>query len=87
MKDYWLYTDGYPGDYSGEIPDDEWALCEFRYEDVDDEDTITAIVTKVIAIGSNQYVDTGFEMEVYDDAITDDPHRVLKFLFERKFYE
>jgi hypothetical protein len=87
MKTYWLYTDNYPGDYDGPVPDDEWAICEFEYGDQDEDEILTAIVTKVIAIGTNEYVDTGFEMDLYDDALTNNHQIILKFLFERKFYD
>lgn len=84
--EYWLYTDDYPGDYPrGIIPNNEWAICTFEYGD-EDEDVETAVVKEVIAIGTNDFVAPGFEMELFDDAITDDPKRVLKFLFDRKFY-
>lgn len=84
MKKYWLYTDQDPSDYTGKIPDDEWAICEFKYGDTD-EGNLTAIVTKVIAKGTHEYLDAGFEMDLYDNAITDDPRRVLRFLFEKRF--
>ena len=86
MKEYWLYTDEYPGDYNGPVPDDEWALCEFEYEEIDEDEVKTAVVTKVLAIGSNPFVAEGFEMELWDDAITSDVRRVIQFLFDRKFY-
>jgi hypothetical protein len=84
MKKYWLYTDEYPEDYQGTIPNDEWGICEFKRGD-ETEGEMTAIATKVIAKGTHEYLDRGFEMDLWDDAITDDPHRILKFLFERRF--
>lgn len=82
---YWLYTDR-EAILNSKIPDDAWAICEFVHPIYKGKDEIdTAIVTKVIAIGTNEYVDIGFEMEIYNNSITEDPKRVLKFLFTREF--
>ena len=76
---YWLWTDAYP--YDGF---EDWGIYEFEYAPEDEYGPDNGIVKKVIisspgALGIDEYDD------MWDDATSDDPHRILKFLFEQEF--
>lgn len=82
MKEYWLYTDGYPGDKDWE----EWGIYEFEYyEDPEERGVDNAEITGVIINRSARMKISSYD-EIWEDAITDDPKRILKFLFDQRFY-
>jgi len=86
--DYWLWTDNTPDDF------EDYAILMFRYKtdaekekDEDEPLLDMAIVTKIIYI-SNQDLrfGVGYSDSIYEDAITSDPQKILKFLFAKEFY-
>jgi len=81
MKEYWLYTDTYPGDGDWE----DWGIYEFKYyEDPEESEVDNAEITKII-ISHGERMKVGSYDEIWDDAITSDPKRVLAFLFDGRF--
>ena len=65
---------------------EDWGIFEFKYyEDPEDEDgIISAEITDIVI--NNSLLKIGNYNEIYDDAMTEDPKRVIKFLFDQVFY-
>ena len=82
MKEYWLYTDEYPGDNNWE----EWGIFEFEYykDPEDDPDVDYAEITGIVINNTNLKI--GNYDQMFDDSTTSNPKRILAFLFDRKFY-
>ncbi len=82
MKEYWLYTDGDPHEEY-----EDWGIFEFEYSDIDEDDnhsTLEATPTKVI-YSTFHVALKEFYTEVWEDAITSDPRRIIPFLFDQRF--
>jgi hypothetical protein len=86
MEQYWLWTEDPPD--SG-IEDGTWAICKATskegYSDEVDDEVLQGRITEII-IDTTNYLSIGSIDDVYDDALTDDPKRIIKFLFDQDFY-
>ncbi len=77
MKEYWLYTDGDPHEEY-----EDWGIFEYEYGD--SSGTKEATPTKVI-YSTFHVALKEFYTEVWEDAITSDPRRIIPFLFDQRF--
>lgn len=77
--EYWLWTDDYP--YDGF---DDWGIFEFEYAEEDEYGPDNAIVTGII-YKTPGALELDEPDDIYDDAIADDPRRVIAFLMDGKF--
>lgn len=81
---YWLSTWDAP---DNDI-DDGWAIYEVVREFEDEDEGVDMIEVGDVVYDTQerqQYIN-GDESDFYDDAVTDDPKRVIAFLFDQRFY-
>lgn len=82
---YWLYTWDHP---DTEIENGQWAIYQVTREFEDEDEGLD-----MIEIGDIVYDpkprpqwQRGEISDIYDDAVTDNPRRVIAFLFDQRFW-
>lgn len=82
MIEYWLYTEEYP---ESEIQDRTWGIATLKT--IHEENGVDNGEVKSVIYDTTGYLKPGFTSDLYDDAITEDPQRVLRFLFAQEFWK
>lgn len=91
MKEYWLWSDEDP---NSDEDIESYGIFEFRYKtdkekerDEDLEDLDIGVITKVLFVSDPSLrIGVGWNSDIWEDSITEDPKRVIKFLFGKDFW-
>lgn len=79
MKEYWLWTD--------EVPDSGFNDYGIFFGNIDENENEIdfGTITKIIFC-TDKRLFVGDDFELWDDALTNDPRRIIKFLFDKEYY-